>query len=88
MHSFPAIPHRFPDRVGWQGWHIWWPEADRSSGIVELVLPFWIPFVLLAVSTVILWGHDRRIPPGHCAKCGYNLPGNTPGVCPECGERL
>ena len=25
--------------------------------------------------------------PGHCARCDYNLMGNTSGVCPECGER-
>jgi hypothetical protein len=23
----------------------------------------------------------------HCAHCGYNLTGNTTGVCPECGNR-
>ena len=28
---------------------------------------------------------DRRYPPGHCLKCGYNLTGNVSGVCPECG---
>jgi predicted amidophosphoribosyltransferase len=22
---------------------------------------------------------------GHCSGCGYNLTGNTSGVCPECG---
>lgn len=26
-----------------------------------------------------------RIPPGHCKQCGYNLTGNTSGICPECG---
>jgi len=25
---------------------------------------------------------------GLCAKCGYNLEGNTSGVCPECGTRV
>ncbi|HPM24999.1 MAG TPA: hypothetical protein PLP66_13915 [Phycisphaerae bacterium] len=24
-------------------------------------------------------------PHGHCPKCGYDLTGNTSGVCPECG---
>ena len=23
--------------------------------------------------------------PGHCRKCGYDLTGNTSGICPECG---
>lgn len=24
----------------------------------------------------------------HCLSCGYNLTGNTSGVCPECGTRI
>lgn len=54
-----------------------------------LTLPLWIPFVLIAIPTAALWWRDRRrIPPGHCEKCGYNLAGNVSGVCPECGERI
>jgi len=46
----------------------------------------WIPFLLVAIPTVFIWWRDRRrIPPGHCQKCGYNLTGNISGVCPECG---
>ncbi len=26
--------------------------------------------------------------PGRCRNCGYNLTGNTSGVCPECGTAL
>jgi hypothetical protein len=51
-------------------------------------LPLWIPFLLFAIPTVYVWWRDRRIPPGHCRKCGYNLTGNVSGVCPECGERV
>jgi hypothetical protein len=29
-----------------------------------------------------LWRRNRK---GLCARCGYNLTGNTSGVCPECG---
>ena len=25
---------------------------------------------------------------GLCVKCGYDLTGNTSGVCPECGEKV
>jgi rRNA maturation endonuclease Nob1 len=25
---------------------------------------------------------------GRCAGCGYNLTGNTTGVCPECGAAM
>ena len=49
--------------------------------------PFWGPFVAFAVPTAILWwiDHARRVPPGHCRQCGYNLTGNVSGRCPECG---
>lgn len=30
----------------------------------------------------------RKYKPGHCLSCGYNLTGNTSGVCPECGEKI
>ena len=30
--------------------------------------------------------HRRR--KGLCVKCGYNLTGNTTGICSECGNRL
>lgn len=54
--------------------------------VTFLHIPLWIPLVLLGVSTALLWWRDRRPPRGHCRTCGYNLTGNTSGVCPECGE--
>ena len=31
----------------------------------------------------------RNIPlPGCCRSCGYDLTGNTSGVCPECGREV
>jgi len=52
-----------------------------------LLIPLWIPFVILALPTTYLFLRDRRrIPPGHCQTCGYNLTGNVSGVCPECGS--
>jgi hypothetical protein len=48
-----------------------------------------MPFLIVALATAYLWWSDRRrIPPGHCRKCGYNLTGNVSGVCPECGQRI
>ncbi len=49
-------------------------------------IPLWIPFVLLAVPTALLWWRDRKPPSGHCKRCGYDLTGNLSGVCPECGQ--
>ena len=54
----------------------------------EFVIPFWIPFLLVAIPTAFLFWRDLRHPPGHCQKCGYDLTGNTSGICPECGERI
>ena len=57
-----------------------------------LRVPLLYLFILFAVlpciwtwRTVRAW---RRHPPGHCQSCGYNLTGNTSGVCPECGIDL
>ncbi len=50
-------------------------------------LPLWLPLVVVAIPTAILWHRDRRrIPPGHCQQCEYDLTGNESGVCPECGR--
>ena len=60
--------------------------VDRYNGL--LLIPLWIPFTITTVAGGLLWKCDRkRIPPGHCQKCGYSLTGNTSGVCPECGQR-
>jgi hypothetical protein len=72
------------------GWPVWMPYWKRGRlGTRSLVVPLWIPLVLVGIPTVYLIRLDRRrIPPGHCQKCGYNLTGNVSGVCPECGQHL
>ena len=45
--------------------------------------------LLLAVifpTALLCYLDRRRIPPGHCRNCGYNLTGNVSGLCPECGH--
>ena len=63
----------------------WWPYINSFSSGAYLWVPLWIPFLLIAIPTVIAWRRDRRPKPGHC-RCGYDLTGNVSGVCPECGE--
>jgi predicted amidophosphoribosyltransferase len=46
----------------------------------------YVLLLIAAVPTVLLWWRDRRIPPGHCQNCGYDLTGNVSGICPECGQ--
>ncbi len=85
--SFPLSPYSDRYRMFWR------PYANRyllgtSTVVRSLVLPLYIPFLIFAIPTGYLWWRDRRrIPPGHCQKCGYNLTGNVSGVCPECGEK-
>lgn len=59
---------------------LFWEGIGGSYFLVALA-------ILLLIPVAILWRLDRpRIPPGHCATCGYDLTGNTSGRCPECGE--
>ncbi len=64
------------------------PIAERvpSLKFSYVSLPLWLPLLVFAIPTAILWHRDRRrSPPGHCQQCGYDLTGNESGVCPECG---
>jgi hypothetical protein len=69
------------------GWD-WRVYSYQGFGYWNFRLPLWIPFLLFVIPTPFLWWRDRRLPPGHCQKCGYNLTGNLSGVCPECGESI
>lgn len=63
--------------------------SRRGEFIHRVCIPLWIPFLLVAIATVhMFWRDYRRIPSGHCQKCGYPLTGNTSGICPECGKRI
>lgn len=88
-------------RGGWLDGNRSWMPAAGSDGWLAIIgntyfglaksytLPIWIPLSLLTVPTLFLFIRDRRrIPPGHCTNCGYDLTGNVSGVCPECGNRI
>jgi len=83
---------RAPETRWWvqrNGWAMWWRPVWflRQTASYLVVLPLWIPFLLIAAPTALLWWMDRRrIPPHCCQECGYNLTGNVSGVCPECGR--
>lgn len=64
------------------------PGPNKKDRAYILYVPLWLPFVVVLISTAFFWHRDRRILPGHCRKCGYDLTGNVSGVCPECGERI
>ncbi|HXE52565.1 MAG TPA: hypothetical protein VN541_06085 [Tepidisphaeraceae bacterium] len=56
-----------------------------------LLLPFWAAAACTALAPILyaigwmLRGRRNRSR-DRCAGCGYNLTGNTSGVCPECGK--
>ena len=75
-----------PSQRHWQ-----WSPYDRIYQTVRSgFVPGWIPLLLVALPTAIIFWRDRRrrFPVGHCKKCGYDLTGNVSGRCPECGQRV
>jgi hypothetical protein len=70
-------------------WSRWVPYIDAGPTLIDARVPLWMPLLLVAAPTACLcWLDRRRIRPGHCMECGYDLTGNVSGVCPECGERI
>jgi hypothetical protein len=79
----------------------WWLETHEISGtrcdcptietgvfgVTVACTPTWVPLVMIATPTLLLWipRLRRRPPRGHCQACGYDLTGNVSGRCPECG---
>jgi hypothetical protein len=68
----------------------WRPSWDYFSGYWGLSLPLWIPFLLFAVPTALLWRRDhiatKRARIGRCPLCGYDRRGLAADAkCPECG---
>ncbi|MCH7792766.1 MAG: hypothetical protein IID31_10875 [Planctomycetes bacterium] len=70
---------------------VWLPRYNfsiKNAGTWRNVaVPFWIPLVLVAVPTGLLFYRDRKPKPGCCAKCRYDLAGLSGDTCPECGTR-
>ncbi len=60
---------------------------NASNGLMVL-LPLW-PLVVAAGAGVVLgWRRYGPVLPGHCGECAYDLTGNAPGRCPECGTYI
>jgi hypothetical protein len=65
--------------------------TDKTCIAVPLLLPFLAfslyPTIVLAKSSR-RWRQMRRRKRGLCIACGYDLTGNTSGVCPGCGTEF
>jgi hypothetical protein len=59
------------------------PENKRT---VQVSM-WWSLLLLLPSLFCLAYVAQRRmaIKAGHCKKCGYDLTGNSSGICPECG---
>lgn len=49
-------------------------------------VPLWSLLLFFGAATWLL--RSKRIAPGHCTRCGYDLTGNVSGRCPECGSAV
>jgi hypothetical protein len=77
---------------------VWYVDATSTRGIVfagpavgfilhvHLIVPLGLfCIVAIIVRGIVQRARARREQEGLCESCGYNLTGNTSGVCPECG---
>jgi hypothetical protein len=87
------VPGPFPggngssDLVKWRP--MWNGALDTTFNryVWIVTVPIWIPLFGLASLSFFAWArYLRRLRPGCCPKCGYQLAGLQQGsVCPECG---
>ena len=76
-------------------------SALQGSAVTAAVLPLCIGLSILVVGAVagtpywgLMWSrayvgrYNLRRPHYYCGSCGYDLTGNTSGLCPECGTPI
>jgi hypothetical protein len=63
------------------------PEFQILPTYSYIRVPLWMPCILILGALLRLWQVHHSFPPPACRRCGYDLRGNTSGVCPECGTR-
>ena len=87
----------FPKGTPTQGWFAawqpfepyWLPRIIRgrvmTARTTHLFVPLWIPLLVVGAPTVLTFRHDRRLGPGYCQTCGYDLNHVSGDTCSECG---
>jgi hypothetical protein len=84
-----------PDARAWEQYGLRYVSAGGGTRTIRqrlLVVPAWPVCAALATPPLAVGARRlaarirrRRLRPGHCPACGYDLTGNVSGVCPECG---
>lgn len=65
-----------------------------APNIRAVIIPFWFLTPMAGLACWLIFRNSkkrlrgRREQLGLCQVCGYDLRGNTSGICPECGEPL
>jgi hypothetical protein len=98
-HSFCDLPTRdlrllllWCAGVGVAGVYLLWRSVEYFRGAVGIAvfLVVWGPIAVASFRRGLpAWRELRRRAreaSGRCVHCGYDLTGNTSGVCPECGS--
>ncbi|GEM_PF-2179914 len=62
-----------------------WPMYEFAARFRYLVIPVWMPALLIGAMACIRWKRQGREDPGRCATCGYDLRALKHPRCPECG---
>jgi len=75
-----------------RGWR-WAFYPAEARGVYAWTLTVWLPHwfltLLFAIGAVpLIWLRPSRGSLHSCHTCGYDLTGNTSGVCPECGTAI
>jgi hypothetical protein len=63
------------------------PIPSRED-VLSVLGGFVFTFVFAAPVHFFVARSHRKVPPGHCTQCRYNLTGNRSGACPECGTKI
>ena len=72
--------------VGWYRQQTGFRYSDVDANFFKLaLLAATYPAICVCVAGLVRRKRRRR---GCCIKCGYDLTGNTSGVCPECGVEI
>jgi len=58
-----------------------------STAILPMVASLYPIPICLTVAWLLRLRNSNTASPNCCKECGYDLTGNTSGVCPECGEK-